>query len=87
MISSLLSVWPRFFGLRGLSCLLAIILSLLVHSNAYSGQVTLVWTPNTEPDLAGYKLHYGIASRDYHLCIDVGNECTWTLSNLEEGES
>ncbi|MFO7560633.1 MAG: hypothetical protein R6X10_17520 [Desulfobacterales bacterium] len=38
---------------------LFLILTLtLVFSSAYSAEVTLRWDPNTEPDLAGYKLYY-----------------------------
>ncbi len=31
------------------------------------------WTPNTEANLAGYKIHYGTASSQYDQVIDVGN--------------
>ncbi len=30
----------------------------LLFSSAYSAEVTLQWDPNTEPDLAGYKIYY-----------------------------
>lgn len=33
--------------------------------------VRVSWLPNTEPDLAGYKIHYGPASRRYTDSIDV----------------
>lgn len=50
-------------------------------------QATLEWDPNSEPDLAGYKLHYGPASRSYDTVIDVGNQTTYTLTDLEVGET
>ena len=36
-----------------------------------AGTVTLAWDANTEPDLSGYKIHYGIASGNYDNVIDV----------------
>jgi hypothetical protein len=46
-------------------------------------QATLIWDPNSQPDLAGYKLHYGLASKDYDTVIDVGNQTTYTLTGLK----
>jgi len=31
------------------------------------------WLPNTESTLAGYKIHYGTASRTYTQSVDIGN--------------
>jgi len=50
-------------------------------------KATLEWDPNSEPDLAGYKLHYGLASRSYDTTIDVGNRTTYTITDLEVGET
>ncbi len=48
-------------------------------------EVTLEWDPNSEPDLAGYKLYYGSAGGDYSYSIDVGNQTTYTLTGLQPG--
>ena len=41
---------------------------------AYGAAVDLAWDPNTESDLAGYKIHYGTASGAYSHSVDVGSE-------------
>ncbi len=52
---------------------------------AHSAQVTLAWDPNTEPDLAGYKVHYGTASGSYQVLLDAGLNTTYTVANLPDG--
>jgi VCBS repeat-containing protein len=49
--------------------------------------VTLAWNPNTEPDLKGYKIYYGMASGDYDVTVDVGKWTSCTIDGLEEGET
>jgi len=50
-------------------------------------EVSLEWDTNTEPDLDGYKLYYGSASRSYGYIIDVGNQTSFTIVDLVEGET
>jgi fibronectin type 3 domain-containing protein len=50
-------------------------------------EVMLEWDENTEPDLDGYKLYYGSASRSYGYIIDVGNQTDFTVVDLVEGET
>jgi len=52
---------------------------------AWSADVRLAWEPNSEADLAGYKVHYGTASGSYSTAVDVGKVTTATVSNLSEG--
>lgn len=47
--------------------------------------VTLAWDPNTESDLAGYVVSYGTQSGVYTTTIDVGNQTSWTTSQLRGG--
>lgn len=69
----------------GIFFLVQPLLIVLSYGNLHSGSVTLEWNPNSEPDLAGYKLFYGKSSRDYSDIIDTGNTTVYTLTQLENG--
>jgi len=60
--------------------LLFMLVILLLPSLLYAGDVTLSWDANTESDLAGYTIHYGIQSGVYTTDIPVGNTLSHTLS-------
>ena len=79
-----------------LSCFLPLnIISLVVLSlilfftniNIYAAQVSLTWGTNSESDLAGYKIYYGNSSGSYDSNIDVGNQTSYTVTGLVEGET
>ena len=53
-------------------------------TDTHSAQVTLAWNPNPEPDIAGYKIHYGTSSGSYASHVDVGNHTTSTVSGLQD---
>lgn len=58
----------------------------LLLACAFSDQsVTLAWDPNPEPDVAGYLVYYGNASRNYPYHTNVGNVTTATVYGLQEG--
>ena len=59
----------------------------LIASNALAAQATLAWDPNTESDLAGYKVHYGTASGSYTVHTDVHNVTTYTVTGLTAGQT
>jgi hypothetical protein len=40
---------------------------------------SLAWDPNSEAHLAGYKIYYGFASRQYIQSVDVGNVTEWPI--------
>ena len=46
---------------------------------------TLSWDPDSEPDLAGYKVYYGASPGTYETSIDVSYTTTYVVTNLESG--
>ena len=45
-----------------------------------SGTATVTWSPNSEADLAGYKLYIGTKSGAYSQTIDVGNITAYSVA-------
>jgi hypothetical protein len=58
---------------------------ILLPANSLASYLTLAWDPNTEPDLAGYRVYYGTTSGEYVDSIDVGNITTYRLDDLLDG--
>ena len=52
---------------------------------ALATNVQLAWDPNTDSDLAGYKVYYGTVSGSYGTTITVGNQTTYTVTGLPAG--
>lgn len=48
-------------------------------------QVTLQWSPNTEPDLEGYRVYCGTTSKTYTINVSVNKLLTATVPNLASG--
>lgn len=92
-ILTFIAVRPTDFAVRvrimGEKCLRILLLLFCVYvlsaSPGYTAQVTLAWDPNTEQDMAGYKVYYGTASRVYNWFFDVGNATTYTVTGLPDG--
>ena len=54
------------------------------------GSVTLTWTANREPDIAGYKVYVGTASGTYSFpgsALVIGKVTSYTVSNLPMGQT
>lgn len=66
-----------------LGSVLAAILSLGVNSTSFASTAQFQWDPNTEKDLAGYKLHYGVKGEPATSQLDVGLKTTATISGLD----
>ncbi len=61
-----------------------VLFNLVCSSIGFSAEVTLAWDPNTEPDLAGYKIYLGVQSRQYSWTLDTGNQTQATAGNLDQ---
>ena len=53
--------------------LVCLVIALLTCAPSLAQAQSLVWNPNPESDLAGYKVHYGTESGTYTTQVDVGN--------------
>ncbi len=79
---------PRVHCRRILWALIAAALLLGIRPvAATAGSVSLAWDPNTEDDLAGYKVYIGTASQTFSQIIDVGHVTAFTVTDLLEGET
>ena len=74
---------PHYFFILSIALLFALCAMPLSAANAAT--VTLAWDPNTEPELSGYRIHYGTTSGSYDYSVDVGNYTSCTISGLAEG--
>lgn len=59
-------------------------LLLFLVTGAGADTVTLSWNANSEPDLAGYRIHYGTAAAPFGQLVDVP-VATATVPNLLKG--
>ncbi len=58
---------------------------IMTGSLVLAADVKLAWDPNSETDLAGYKVYYGTASRVYGPSIPLGKVTTYTVAGLTPG--
>ncbi len=49
------------------------------------GQLDLSWNANVEADLAGYRIHYGLAPGLYTGVVNIGEVSSYTLDGLTDG--
>jgi fibronectin type 3 domain-containing protein len=52
---------------------------------ARAAQVSLAWDPSPDPDISGYKVHFGKVSRAQTESVDVGSVTQYTLMGLLDG--
>ena len=71
---------------RALASLVGLWFLLCLPVVAIADSVSLAWDPNTEEDLAGYKVYVGTTPAAYIDIIDVGHVTTYTISDLVPGE-
>jgi fibronectin type 3 domain-containing protein len=61
--------------------------TLLFSKVGLAAHIRLAWDPNTESDLAGYRIYYGTGPGSYTGSVDVGNVTSCTLTGLKKGET
>ena len=54
---------------------------------AFTASESFIWDPNSEPDVAGYRIYYKTLTDTSHQMIDVGNVTRGTVSGLISGET
>ena len=61
--------------------------SFLLCQFSSAAQIRLAWDPNTERDLAGYKVYYGTAQWSFGEPIKLRKLTNYTLTGLTQGET
>lgn len=64
--------------------ILVVLVSIFAQS-AYAAGVMVSWAENSESDIAGYRVYYGTASRDYVSSLDAGNYTSIEIDDLNPG--
>ena len=62
------------------------VIAVLLGTASAQAATTLVWDPNPEPDIAGYKVSYGTQTGVYTTTIDVGKVTSWPVTSLTPGQ-
>jgi hypothetical protein len=60
---------------------------VLAAEEVAAANVMLSWQPNTEATLAGYKIHYGSASKSYSSTVALSRETSCTIGDLQVGKT
>ena len=61
-------------------------LSVLITPSLFAASsVSLAWNPSSGTNIAGYRIHYGGASRTYTNMVSAGSATSATISNLTGG--
>ncbi len=63
-------------------------IGLQVPPSGLSGRgITFSWNASTSPNVGGYSVHYGLSSGNYPNKVFVGNQTSYTLSDLDSGKT
>jgi hypothetical protein len=84
--SEKLGVWDRRHTRIGRAIILLVVL-LMIATQGFAGGLLVTWDANTETDLAGYRIYYGVEPSVYTQMVDVGNATFHIIENLPEGET
>ena len=61
--------------------------AFFIPAAGHAAEVSLAWDPNLEPDLAGYRVYYGLGSRNYDYVMEVGSSTSCVVTGLEQGRT
>ena len=73
-------------ALRSLGRGVTFLVAWSVPMAALAAEASLAWDGVAHPEVTGYYLHYGMASRGYSNRIPVGNVTSYTVSSLVSGQ-
>ena len=59
-----------------------LLLSLFIPIALLADNVSLIWDPSPDENVAGYRIYYGVASRTYTNVVDVGYVTNTIITNL-----
>ena len=51
----------------------------------FAGDVSLAWNPSASEDVVGYKIYTGNSSGNYNDTITIGNQTSYTVTDLSDG--
>jgi type VI protein secretion system component Hcp len=51
----------------------------------FAGDVSLAWNPSASDDVVGYKIYIGNSSGNYNDTITIGNQTSYTVTDLSDG--
>ena len=74
----------RCFKYAALSLIVTCLLLTVISGHCRAAQVTLAWDASYDPEVAGYKLYSGEASRAYGNPVDVGNVTRYTVTGIPD---
>ena len=78
-------VIPRAAYYFHLTATVVAMLLVALHLGRASHSVNLAWDANSEPDIAEYKVYWGLESGAPNQSRKVGNVTTATVDNLDDG--
>lgn len=64
-----------------------LLLAWALSGPAFAAQVSLAWNASTSTAVTGYYVYYGTASRNYPNRVGVGNVTSYTVPNLNAGQT
>ena len=62
------------------------VLCTIPSPSALAATVNLAWDPSTGSNIAGYKIYYGTASKNYSSSVNVGKNTNGSVPGLTEGK-